>query len=54
MKSRLLRKLCNLVEGEAQLERAMKLRKELVPDDKRTEDELGYQDFDNEVWYYSR
>lgn len=54
MTGRLLKKLGNVVEGEAQLERAMILRKEIVPNDNRTEDELAYQDFDDEVWYYSR
>ena len=54
MLGRLQKGMGNVVEGEAQLERAMKLRKEIVPGDKRTEEELSYQDFDNEVWYYSR
>ena len=44
----------NMVEGERQLTRAMGLRKEIVPDDKRTADQLTLEDFDEEVYYYSR
>lgn len=54
MKGKLLLKVGNTVEGEAQLSRARNLRKEIVPDDKRTADQLSYEDFDKEVYYYSR
>jgi len=54
MQGKLLNKMGNTVEGKAQLSRAMDLRKEIVPDDKRPADQLSYEDFDKEVYYYSR
>jgi len=54
MKGRLLIAMGNIVEGDAQLKRAMELRREIVPDDHRTVDQLTDQDFDELVWYYSR
>jgi hypothetical protein len=54
MKGRLLKAMENIVEGDAQLTRAMELRREIVPDDHRTVDQLTDQDFDELVWYYSR
>lgn len=53
-KGRLLKAMGNIAEGNAQLTRAMELRREIVPDDLRTEDQLTDQDFDELVWYYSR
>jgi hypothetical protein len=54
MMGRLLKAIGNIVEGDAQLKRAMELRREIVPDDHRTVDQLTDQDFDKLVWYYSR
>jgi len=54
MKGRLLKVMGNTVEGDAQLARAMELRREIVPDDRRTVDQLTDHDFDELVWYYSR
>lgn len=51
---RLLRFLESNVEGELFLETAMRLRKELVPDDNRTEEQLLDRDFDVLVYYFSR
>lgn len=54
MKGNLLTKMGNTVEGNAQIERAMEIRRELVPDDGRTSDQLTDEDFDKVVYYYSR
>ncbi|KAK0622079.1 hypothetical protein B0T17DRAFT_509362 [Bombardia bombarda] len=54
MKGNLLKRLGNTIEGEALLAQAMQLRSEIVPDDKRTADQLSDVDFDKEVYYYSR
>ncbi|KAL8939352.1 MAG: hypothetical protein Q9211_002782 [Gyalolechia sp. 1 TL-2023] len=53
-KGRLLKAMGNVVEGGAQLTRAMEIRREIVPNDHRTVDQLTDQDFDELVWYYSR
>ncbi|KPM45191.1 hypothetical protein AK830_g1366 [Neonectria ditissima] len=44
----------NKAEGSKLLEKAMKLRRELAPDDKREESELGDQDWDELVFYFFR
>lgn len=54
MKGRLLNKIGNVVEGNAQIERAMEIRRKIVPNDKRTKDQLTDEDFDSVVYYYSR
>lgn len=54
MKGRLLKSMSNDVEGDAQLTKAIKLRKEVVPNDRRTWDQLDDEDFDKVVYYYSR
>ena len=54
MKGKLLKDMGNDTEAEAQLDRAMRLRKELVPGDHRTRDQLTNMDFDRLVYYYSR
>lgn len=54
MKGRLLKQVGNEVEGDAQLEQAMRLRKEILPDDDRPEEQLSDYDFDVVVYYYSR
>jgi len=54
MKGRLLKAMGDIIEGDAQLKRAMELRREIVPHDHRTVDQLKNQDFDELVWYYSR
>jgi hypothetical protein len=54
MRGRLLKSLGNEVEGKALLKRAMDLRREIVPEDLRTEDQLTDEDFDKAVYYYSR
>ena len=46
--------MSNEVEGDAQLMKAMKLRREIVPDDCRTWNQLNDEDFDKVVYYYSR
>jgi hypothetical protein len=53
-KGRLLRDMGRLVEGDAYLEKAMRIRHELVPDDDREEKELMDQDWDKLIFYYSR
>lgn len=54
MKGMLLKNMGNDVEGDAQLQRAMTLRKEIVPDDHRSWNQLDNEDFDKVVYYYSR
>lgn len=54
MKGRLLRDRGNEVEGDAQLEKAMKIRKMIAPGDRRSWDQLSDADFDSLVYYYSR
>ncbi len=54
MKGKVLNGMGNTVEGDAQLAHARELRKEIVPDDERTADQLSFGDFDKEVYYYSR
>ncbi|KAK0616467.1 hypothetical protein B0T14DRAFT_568067 [Immersiella caudata] len=44
----------NAAEGDAFIKRAMEIRKEVVPNDKRLEEQLTYADWDNVVFYYSR
>ncbi|KAL9030920.1 MAG: hypothetical protein Q9196_000994 [Gyalolechia fulgens] len=53
-KGRLLKAMGNVVEGGAQLTRAMEIRREIVPNDHRTVGQLTDQEFDELVWYYSR
>ena len=54
MRGRLLRAMGNHVEGDAQLQKAMTLRKDVEPDDHRSWDQLHDEDFDKVVYYYSR
>lgn len=54
MKGRLLKQMGNGVEGDAQLDQAMRLRKEILPYDDRSEEQLSDYDFDVMVYYYSR
>lgn len=54
MKGRLLKKMGSGVEGRAELDQAMRLRKEILPDDDRSEEQLSNYDFDIVVYYYSR
>ena len=44
----------NEVEGNAQLDRAMQLRKKIVPGDPRKEEHLSDEHFDELVYYLSR
>lgn len=44
----------NAVEGNLLLDKAMQLRKELVPNDHRSEEQLVDNDFDILVYYFSR
>jgi biotin synthase-related radical SAM superfamily protein len=44
----------NGAEGDALINRAMEIRKEVAPDDKRPEEQLTDADWNNIVFYYSR
>lgn len=54
MKGRLLKSMGNDVEGDPQLIKAMRLRREIVQNDHRSWNQLGDEDFDKVVYYYSR
>lgn len=54
MKGKLLRDLGDTTGGDAQLDRALNLRRENVRGDERTWDQLSNADFDEVVYYYSR
>lgn len=43
-----------MVEGDALINRAMEIRKEVAPGDKRPEEDLVDSDWDQLVFYYSR
>ena len=51
---RLLRSLGNVVEGDLLIDRAIELRKQLVPNDHRLEERLVDRDFDILVYYFYR
>jgi len=54
MNGKLLRDMGNEIEAKTQLDRAMRLRRRILPDDHRTEEQLTDLDFDVLVYYYSR
>jgi len=44
----------SIKEGKKWIQRALQIRREIVPDDQKAEDELEIEDFDKLVVFWSR